>query len=118
MKRLSLLAQFSLLSFVVLAIFGMALGWAMARFFESQELQREMDATASLMGPAVGPFITKDILANGAHGKDYQAIEDAFRYIGGAGLVRVKIWNKNGMVVYSDQPELVGRTYPLSDEIE
>ena len=34
----------------------------------------------------------------------------------GDNVVRVKIWSPEGKVIYSDQPELVGRTFPLEAE--
>jgi two-component system, NarL family, sensor kinase len=33
-----------------------------------------------------------------------------------AGVLRVKIWTPEGRIVYSDEPRLIGRTYPLSDD--
>jgi GAF domain-containing protein len=33
-------------------------------------------------------------------------------------IVRVKIWSKSGMVVYSDEEGLAGRSFPVSDELE
>src|SRR3954447_8788513 len=117
MKRPSLLIQFSLISLVLLAVFGALLGWGLTRFFESQELDRQKETTAHLMLPAVAPFLTRDIMANGAYGNDYKAIERAFGYLGGAGLVRVKIWNDKGVVVYSDQQSLVGQKFAISDEL-
>lgn len=117
MKRLSLLAQFSLLSLVVFAIFGVVLGFGLTHFFETQEIDRQKQVTANLMLPAIAPYLNEEIVKNGAYGKDYKALEGAFSSIGGAGLVRVKIWNSEGMVVYSDQQELVGQKYPISDEL-
>jgi two-component system NarL family sensor kinase len=34
----------------------------------------------------------------------------------GDNVVRVKIWSPEGKVIYSDQPELVGRTFPLESK--
>jgi two-component system, NarL family, sensor kinase len=33
-----------------------------------------------------------------------------------ADVIRVKIWNPDGEIVYSDRSELIGRTYPLSED--
>src|SRR3954469_8633591 len=33
-----------------------------------------------------------------------------------AGVLRVKIWTPEGRIVYSDEPRLIERTYPLSDD--
>ena len=35
------------------------------------------------------------------------------RVVGGTDVVRVKVWNARGQVVYSDNPALVGRAFPL-----
>lgn len=118
MKRPSLLLQFSLLSLILFIAIGAALGWGLTRHVEEQALEQQKLATSSLMPPAVAPYINKDILAKGAFDKNYDAIENAFTYLAGAGLVRVKIWNKEGMVVYSDQRDLVGKRYSISDELK
>jgi len=35
----------------------------------------------------------------------------------GREIVRVKIWNDSGIIVYSDEPRLIGTTYQLSDDL-
>ena len=37
--------------------------------------------------------------------------------LGGVGLVRIKIWNKSGMIAFSDEPKLVGQHFPISEEL-
>lgn len=36
----------------------------------------------------------------------------------GAGVVRVKIWSADGLVLYADEPQLIGRTFDLDDAQE
>ncbi|MFF0343323.1 sensor histidine kinase [Kribbella sp. NPDC004875] len=38
------------------------------------------------------------------------------RYVLQGSLVRVKVWNADGTIVYSDEPRLVGRQFPLGAE--
>lgn len=38
------------------------------------------------------------------------------RVLSAAGLVRVKVWDARGRIVYSDEPRLIGRTFPLEEE--
>jgi two-component system, NarL family, sensor kinase len=33
-----------------------------------------------------------------------------------AGVVRLKLWTPDGLIVYSDESRLIGRTYPLSED--
>ena len=117
MKKLSLLARFSLLSLLLFIAIGAALGFGLTQYFEQQELERQKDVVASLLQPSVAPFVDEDVLANGAHGKKYSDIEYAFSYLAGVGLVRIKIWNQSGMVVYSDDPALVGKRFDKSADL-
>jgi K+-sensing histidine kinase KdpD len=80
--------------------------------------------------PVVGNDITPDVLERGARcfgvpeedrPEDpqcqwYRQMEGSLSYIGGSGLVRVKIWNAKGMLVYTDMDEgkEVGQLYPVS----
>ncbi len=36
----------------------------------------------------------------------------------GSDIVRVKIWLPDGTIAYSDEPELIGRNFPLSDDVK
>ena len=38
------------------------------------------------------------------------------RYVLQGSLVRVKLWNADGRIVYSDEPRLIGQQFPLGDE--
>src|SRR4051812_16828026 len=118
MKKPSLLIQFSTLSLVLFIVIGVVLGMYLTHHFEQEALEQQKIATSALMQPAVSPYLNKDVLAKGAYGKDYQSIEYAFSFLGGAGLVRVKIWNRDGLVVYSDDPALVGTKYEVSSELK
>jgi signal transduction histidine kinase len=118
MRRPSLLVQFSSLSLVLFILIGLALGRALTDEFEEQALQQQTDAAAALLPPAVAAYIDHRILRETASNEqDYRAIENAFSFLGGAGLVRVKIWNPEGVIVYSDERTLVGQTFPISGEL-
>jgi signal transduction histidine kinase len=117
MKKFSLLSQFSLLSLVLFIVIGAALGYGLSQYFEQQELERQKQALGALLQPAVAQFMDEQTMATGAKGQKYKDIDYAFTFLAGVGLVRVKIWNNAGMVVYSDDATLVGQTYPVSDEL-
>lgn len=108
MPKLTLLAKFSATSFVLLAAIGVLLGVALTRHFEQQAIDQQKVGVSALVPPVIGPHLTPGLLANGAHGESYNDLEAALSYLGGSGLVRVEIWNRAGMVVYSDYPSLIG----------
>jgi putative nucleotidyltransferase with HDIG domain len=117
MPRLTLLAKFSITSFVLLALIGLSLGWALTRHFEEQAIEQQKLVVSSLVLPVVGPYIDEGMLEDGAHDERYGMIEQSLSFLGNAGLVRIKIWNRDGMVLYSDEPQLVGQTFPVEDDL-
>jgi len=118
MPKLTLLAKFSITSFVLLAIIGVLLGNALTQHFQQQAIEQQREGISSLVPPVVGPFLTKDLLSNGAHGDNYHQIESALSYLGGSGLVRIEILNGTGTVVYSDDPSLIGRRPQPGDGLD
>jgi putative nucleotidyltransferase with HDIG domain len=116
--RLTLLSKFSITSFVLLAMIGILLGNALTRQFQQQAIDQQKEAISALVPPVVGPFLTDDLLANGAHGDSYHQIETALSYLRGSSLVRVKILNGTGTVIYSDDPSLIGRHSDPTGELQ
>ena len=64
------------------------------------------------------PALTDAALAGDPHARARLDGVVRRRILGGA-VVRVKIWNRDGEIVYSDEPRLIGSRYPLgSDDLE
>jgi len=63
----------------------------------------------------VAPAVTKDVLA-----EDPAALDGLDKIVKDSvlkdGVVRVKLWTRDGTIVYSDQRELIGKTYPQDDK--
>lgn len=125
----SLLVTFSVLSLALFLVIGALLAWDLTQYFEQQALDQQKLAVSSLVPPVVGTKITYAILEKGAcsgstspgdcaqNNPTYLGIQSALANIAGSGLVRVKIWNKQGMVVYSDDPKLIGQSFPVTDSL-
>jgi len=117
--KLSLLAKFSLMSFFILAAIGIALGWGIQRHFEKVALQQEAENAIQ----QVSTFLNKRLKST-----DFQGPFDPARLEEIEGLVRenvlsphivrIKIWNRDGQVIYSDKKELVGRRFPIEGELK
>lgn len=132
MRRLSLLAQFSILSLVLFIIIGVLVGWNVTRYFEEQAVRQQQVAVSSLITPLVGPVVDehREILTDSAYPPPkglpveeamkypYSQIEAQLAYVSGSGLVKIKIWNRQGTIIYSDDPALIGDQYEVSEELE
>ena len=105
-------AQFALAGLVVLAVFGAAALLAL-RSLANDEALRDARQFAVLAGQGiVEPAIEPGLLDG-----DAAAVDGVDRIVNervlGERVVRVKLWDTSGRVVYSDEPRLIGSRYPL-----
>ena len=105
-------AQFALAGLVVLAVFGAAAVLAL-RSLAHDEALRDARQFAELAGQGiVEPSIEPGLLEG-----DAAAIDAVDRVVNervlGERVVRVKLWDADGRIVYSDEPRLIGSRFPL-----
>ena len=105
-------AQFALAGLIVLTVFGAA-GVLALRSLAHDEALRDARQFALLAGQGiVEPAIRPELLDG-----DAAAIEAVDRPVNervlGERVVRVKLWDAGGRIVYSDEPRLIGSTFPL-----
>ncbi|MEO6457925.1 MAG: ATP-binding protein [Chloroflexia bacterium] len=124
MPRLSLLKQFSIISLALFLAIGSILGWGLTQHFERQAIEQQTLAVTPLVQPLLGDFLNnEDFLKNGAiedttkPNDTYSQIEGTLGLLGGSGLARVRIWNREGKVIYSDFYQQVGDVFPVTPDL-
>ncbi|MDQ3704844.1 MAG: HD domain-containing protein [Chloroflexota bacterium] len=115
--RFTLFTKFSITSLALLAVMGVLLGMGLTRHFEEQAIEQQKMASASLVPPVVGRHLDDALLTNGAKGEVYEDIQRSLSFLGGSNLVAAKVWNRDGVVIYSDQEYLVGQEQPLTSQL-
>src|SRR4051812_5721305 len=109
------LAQFVLSGLVALALLGLAAVEVMRRSGTDEAVRDAKQTTRLAADGIVGPNVTPALL----HG-DPDAIRRmdrrVHRSILGGQVVRVKIWDSKGDIVYSDEHRLIGQHYGLGGE--
>lgn len=116
--RLSPSQQFAVVSLGILLLLGGALAWSLSGQIE----QQMATAISEMIGHQVSTMIRGQVSAADLRepmaGARYAAF-DAFlrRSIISRQIARVKVWNVEGMVIYSDDPALVGQVFPLTHEL-
>jgi two-component system NarL family sensor kinase len=109
------LAQLGLAVLAALLVVGV-LGSLAAK----QLAEREAVNDAATMAGALAEAVVKPALTPGLMAGDPAAIakfDDIARdHLLSTSIVRVKLWNAQGRVLYADEDQLVGRTYPLSPD--
>ena len=116
--KLSLLAKFSLISFSILAAIAIALALGIQRHFEKMALQQEAGNAAEQVATLLNLNLRLADMEGSLDPVRYEQIDALIRQnILSKHIVRIKIWNRNGIVVYSDKKDLVGRRFPVEEEL-
>ena len=107
-------AQFALAGLAVLAVFGAGALLALRSLGHTEAL-RDARQFATLAGQG----IVEPTIAPGLLDGDREAIAAVDRVVQervlGERVVRVKVWSRDGRILYSDEPRLIGSRYPLDD---
>ncbi|MBM6405532.1 hypothetical protein JQN72_14900 [Phycicoccus sp. CSK15P-2] len=92
------------------------LGTLAARQLAEREAVNDAATMAGVVAEAVvQPALTDELLAGDPDA--VAAFDDTVRRsLLGDTVVRVKLWRPDGLVVYADEPQLIGRSFPLDDE--
>ena len=113
----------SLLRFGLLAVVPLvALGVVLAHELNSDVQQRYIDSSRAsatiLTQVGVQPLLTPGEVVDGLSPTQIAHVDDSLQ---GAALsdevVRIKVWNRSGTIVYSDNPVLIGRKFAIDDDL-
>jgi signal transduction histidine kinase len=117
-RKLSLMKKFVVLSLAAIIPTGLALGFILARQIESRALAEVRQNTSLLANALIAPLVTAEDL----DGMEPERLAELDRLIRDRVLphdvAQVKIWNPTGTVIYSNFPEVVGKEYGVSHELE
>jgi len=117
--RLSLLSRFTLISFCVTFLIIAALAWGLENALESDILQEVAENTAGQASNILDENLTPADLRDSLQGARYEQVDTLIHNtLLSSNIVRIKIWNRNGLLVYSDDQNLVGQTFPISAELQ
>ncbi len=116
--KLSLLTWFSLITFFITAAIAAGLALGIEYQFEQNALRQAAERAADQVSAILDPNLQPIDLAGPFDPARYAQLDELIRrYILGEHIVRVKIWNRDGLLLYSDAQEAVGRYFPVSDEL-
>jgi len=99
---------------VVVAIVGVFA----ARKLAERQAVNDAANTADLLAEAIVQPALTDSIAIGDPAA-VQALDSALKeYLNSSTLVRVKVWTRDGRIVYSDEPKLIGRQFGVDKEAD
>ena len=117
-RHLSLAAQFAIAAAVVIGITMAALGtWVVSRI-ETSVIRHTALAAALYMDRFVEPHVQELATGNTLSEESRSALHDLMTNARiGKQMVAIKIWDADGTIAYSSEPELIGQRFPISDKL-
>jgi signal transduction histidine kinase len=110
-----LVARFTVAGVVVTAVLLVVIALQARQAGTEQAVESAREVTWVTARGIVEPRLTPQVLAGDATAT--ASFDEAMhQYVLQGSLVRVKLWNANGTVIYSDEPRLVGETFPLGED--
>lgn len=108
--------RFTAVGVLVLAVLAALIALAARQTGIDQAVDRATEATYLIGQAVVEPHLTPEVVAGDPEAlRELDAAMDAFAPEGS--LVRVKLWDSDGRIVYSDEPRLVGEQFPLEEHM-
>jgi signal transduction histidine kinase len=119
LPRLSLLGKFAVASLIPIVLLGLVLAKTLQIQIRNQALTNARQLAATIARLDIQRQLTPDDLTRGLTPERLRQLDRVLHAgLFGEEIARVKIWSRDLRVVYSDDPELIGRAFPSSHELE
>ncbi len=118
-RKLNLVTQFTIVAAVVVAIVMITLGrWASARI-ESSVIRNTAASAALYMDRFVEPYVQDLTSARTLSDASQAALSEIIKTAGfRQHVIKVKIWRRDGTIVYSNDQHLIGMRLPVSESLD
>jgi signal transduction histidine kinase len=117
-RHTSLLMRFTVIGIMLTVLIGIILGLAVSRRLENAALEQEAGRIAEIVQSEIDPFLRREDFAGVPSPERAQAIDQhVIGSLHDRRIVKIKIWNPGGMVIYSTDPTATGQQFPVSDEL-
>jgi signal transduction histidine kinase len=107
-------AAFLLAGLLVLVVLALVLARAQQRMATAEAIRDARTLTNLEASDVIGPLLTDAALRPGPEQRALDAV--VHERVLGSHIVRVKIWNAAGTILYSDDAALIGKTFTLEGE--
>lgn len=116
--RMSLLSRFTLISFCVTFLIVVGLAWGLESTLESDMLREVAENTAGQASNILDENLTPADLRDSLQAERYAEVDTLIHNtLLSSNIVRIKIWNRDGKLIYSDEQSIVGKIFPITDEL-
>ncbi len=120
MPETRIITWFALTSLVIFVLIGVAITTFRTRDVRAREERAAASRAELVAGDALGPLLTSSDFAGPIKGDRFAVIQRQVETVVQAdpGIVRIKIWGRDGSVLYSNDPAEVGTKPGLEDDLK
>ena len=112
------LVRFGLLALVPVVALGVVLAHVLNADVQQRYLETARSSATLIAQVGIQPLLNEQQVATGLSSSEIAQVNDKLQ---GAELSnevdRIKVWNRAGTIVYSDNPALIGKTLPIDDDL-
>jgi serine phosphatase RsbU (regulator of sigma subunit) len=116
--KLNVLQKFTILSVIVTVVIVAGLGYLMTTVLTQNLLRQEAQTMARAILTVTAVDLPKAVFEDARRRKDpkpFEAVWEHFRRL--PEVLRAKIYDTKAFIIWSDEPELVGKRYPDNNEL-
>jgi signal transduction histidine kinase len=118
-SKANLTTRFAVYSFVCIGIMTAALWFIVSNYLVSRILRREWKTTAQFIRTEVKEFLTTEDFTTKDRKSVGHKFEELLRHITlMPDIVRFRVYNPEGVVIWSDDKRLVGKSFANKDELQ
>jgi hypothetical protein len=116
LRRPSLLTKFSVLSLLVIVALGIGVGLMLQERIERRALLEATKLAETMTTLGMQPILLPGDLAAGQDDEHLDSLDEQLklRDLDELGILRLKVFNADGVIVYSDERKIVGEAHPDS----
>ncbi|MGB8216907.1 MAG: ATP-binding protein [Candidatus Methanoperedens sp.] len=118
LPELNLLTKFTIVSLVVTVAIGISMAWGIQQQMEYNALQSAGEDAAMHVTTILNPNLHMADLSGPLDPARYAEVDKLVNKSLNAGVVSVKIWSRDGLLIYSDEKEQVGKSFPADEELK
>lgn len=117
--KVGLLGKFALASLVPIVLLGLVLAHFVAAGIRERAVSDAAKSAELIARLGIQPHLSPADVSEGISPSHRRALDQTLRTgLARGDVVRVKVWNRDFRVAYSNDHQLIGRTFRSSDELE
>lgn len=116
-QKNNLVKKFSLYSIIIIVLLGLVLNLVISYKIENMVIERTKTTTASIVETNAQSHHVLDLIKNN-NTNNRESFKDIYDSLKTEEIIRIKIFNTNGTIVYSDEKELIGKTFNDNEDLK